>query len=56
MEDQHFDEPVKILTGKARSVIRQVSTIAEAAQHRLYNWPVQGGSKKPGAMAGLCVV
>lgn len=45
MEDQRFDEPVKILTGRASSVVRQVSTTAEAAQHLLYNWPIQGGRK-----------
>lgn len=45
VQDQRFDEPVKILTGKTSSVIRHVSTTAEAAQHLLYKWPIQGGRK-----------
>lgn len=45
MEDQRFDEPVQILTGKARSVTRQVRSTAEAAKYLLYDWPVEGGRK-----------
>ncbi len=36
---------MKILTGKTSSVVRQVSTTAEAAHHLLYNWPIEGGRK-----------
>lgn len=39
VEDQRFDSPVKILTGKASSVIRHVSTTAEAAHHLLNAGP-----------------
>jgi len=45
VEDKHFDQPVQILTGKARSVTRQVRSTAEAAKYLLYHWPIGGGRK-----------
>ncbi len=45
MEDQRFDEPVSILTGKARNVTRKVRSTAEAANYLLYDWPMEGGRK-----------
>lgn len=45
MEDKQFDEPVRILTGRAKSVTRQVRSAAEAANYLLYDWPTDGGRK-----------
>jgi hypothetical protein len=45
VEDKSFDEPVRILTGRAKSVARQVRSTAEAANYLLHDWPVEGGRK-----------
>lgn len=45
MQDQRFDEPVQILTGKNKSVTRQVTSTADAANYLLYHWPIGGGRK-----------
>lgn len=45
VEDQRFDRPVKILTGRHATVVRQVTSTAEAADYLLHKWPVSGGNK-----------
>ena len=46
MEDKHFDRPVKILTGRAFSVSRNVDTTLQAADYLLHKWPVGTAGRK----------
>ena len=55
MEDIRFDRPVKILTGKAFSVSRQVETTAQAADYLLNKWPAGTAGKKHLAARLACI-
>ena len=46
MDDKRFDRPVRILTGKARSVSRKVETIEQAARCLLGDWPKEKAGPK----------
>lgn len=56
MEDQPFDSPVLILTGRHLSVKKKVETVLEAAECLSHNWPEGAAGAKHLAAREACVV
>ena len=43
MQDQHFDEPVRVALGRSRNTIYKVERVAQAADILINRWPVKTG-------------
>ncbi|ESZ38890.1 DUF982 domain-containing protein [Mesorhizobium sp. L2C066B000] len=43
MQDQHFDEPVRVALGRSRNKIYKVERVAQAADILMNRWPVKTG-------------
>ncbi|MER9505812.1 DUF982 domain-containing protein [Mesorhizobium sp. M0579] len=43
MQDQHFDEPVRVALGRSRNTIYKVERVAQAADILMNRWPVNTG-------------
>ena len=43
MQDQRFDEPVRVALGRSRNIIYKVERVAQAADILLNRWPAMTG-------------
>ena len=43
MQDQRFDEPVRVALGRSRNTIYKVERVAQAADILINRWPVKTG-------------
>lgn len=43
MQDQHFDEPVRVALGGSRNTIYKVERVAQAADILMNRWPAKTG-------------
>ncbi|WP_245262535.1 DUF982 domain-containing protein [Mesorhizobium sp. LSJC269B00] len=41
MQDQHFDEPVRVALGRSRNTIYKVERVAQAADILMNRWPAK---------------